>query len=92
MGPVQFAGFGVRLGRAQGKTDSVIRSFVWSPRREPLMRKWRLVRRAAVAGVLVMVAAQPIVAAANDLLEKRESLYNNIFGARARGRRSPSVR
>jgi spermidine synthase len=26
-----------------------------------------------------MAAAQPIAAAANDLLEKRESLYNNIF-------------
>jgi spermidine synthase len=43
------------------------------------MRNWRVARRAAVAGVLVMAALQPIVAAANGLLEKRESLYNNIF-------------
>lgn len=32
---------------------------------------------AALFGMLAL--AQPVVAAANDLLEKRESLYNNIF-------------
>jgi spermidine synthase len=43
------------------------------------MRKWC----AAFAAVLVVgfavTAARPLLAAANDLLEKRESLYNNIF-------------
>jgi spermidine synthase len=35
--------------------------------------------RAAAAGLLVAVAALPLVALANGLLEKRESLYNNIY-------------
>jgi len=41
---------------------------------------WCVLWRAAFAGLVSMAAvAQPIVAAANGLLEKRESLYNNIF-------------
>jgi len=38
--------------------------------------------RGGLAGVALfgmLALAQPVVAAANDLLEKRESLYNNIF-------------
>lgn len=42
----------------------------WSPWRRSL---------AGLACFGVLAFAQPIVAAANDLLEKRESLYNNIF-------------
>jgi len=41
------------------------------------MPRW-LVRFAAIAGLFAL-AARPPVAAANSLLEKRESLYNNIF-------------
>jgi spermidine synthase len=46
------------------------------------MQKCCLPRRAGLAGLagLAMLALTlPTVAAANDLLEKRESLYNNIF-------------
>ena len=46
------------------------------------MRKCCSPWRAGLAGVALfgmLALAQPIVAAANDLLEKRESLYNNIF-------------
>ncbi len=46
------------------------------------MRKCCSPWRTGLAGVALfgmLALAQPIVAAANDLLEKRESLYNNIF-------------
>lgn len=46
------------------------------------MRKCCSPWRGGVAGVALfgmLALAQPVVAAANDLLEKRESLYNNIF-------------
>ena len=46
------------------------------------MRKYCSSWRTGLAGVALfgmLALAQPIVAAANDLLEKRESLYNNIF-------------
>ena len=46
------------------------------------MRKCCSPWRGGLAGVALfgmLALAQPIVAAANDLLEKRESLYNNIF-------------
>ncbi len=46
------------------------------------MRKWCSPRCAAFAGLLSLLAAAivlPAAALANELLEKRESLYNNIF-------------
>lgn len=46
------------------------------------MRKWCSPRSSAFAGLLTLLAAVlalPVVALANELLEKRESLYNNIF-------------
>ena len=45
------------------------------------MRKSCCPWRARLAGVacIGMLAMMPVLAAANDLLEKRESLYNHIF-------------
>jgi spermidine synthase len=42
------------------------------------MRKWCVLARAVLAGALAVIAALPL-AAQSGLLEKRESLYNNIF-------------
>jgi spermidine synthase len=43
------------------------------------MRKWCAAFAAVLVVGLALTAARPLLAAANDLLEKRESLYNNIF-------------
>jgi spermidine synthase len=43
------------------------------------MRRWCAAFAAVLVVGLSLAAVRPLVAAANDLLEKRESLYNNIF-------------
>jgi spermidine synthase len=43
------------------------------------MRKRCIARAAAVGGLIALTLALPLAALANNLLEKRESLYNNIF-------------
>jgi spermidine synthase len=56
--------------------------FGWGEVLEPLMLNYCSPLRGGLAGVALfgmLALAQPTVAVANDLLEKRESLYNNIF-------------
>jgi spermidine synthase len=43
------------------------------------MRRWCAAFAAVLVVGLTIAAVRPLVAAATDLLEKRESLYNNIF-------------
>ena len=43
------------------------------------MRNWRLTLRGLCGGLLLAAAVSPAGVFANGLLEKRESLYNNIF-------------
>jgi spermidine synthase len=66
-----------RQGREKGHD-------VLSASRGALMKRVSLSRRAVLgalllAGLAAAAMSLPIVALANDLLEKRESLYNNIF-------------
>jgi spermidine synthase len=69
----------VVLSRGQPQEDRRDLSIRSVTGREALMSRWSSFRRAGAAALLLAGLGLPLLASENGLLEKRESLYNNIF-------------